>query len=836
MKVRYFFALVVGLLVAFTLSPYVVLSQDSLPSTSPLVDGQKDTDRVLASNATEDGIITFGEYPVGTSISTQYAEQGVLFGGDNPFITTDGANPTSPVLSGSPRFQGAIEGIFVNPSDGETPVIVESFSLDAGYFDSNGSTRIEWFDPDGEKLGQRTNTHFGIQRFDIEGGNIARFRISIIENEPAGYAIDNVSFKPVQSSVLFREKRDGDKDGTWGLGDDEIPGWDHAALNVENVVYESHPGNVTRGTTSTFFSEDGSESVSMSYDNGVQGQHSKETFRHDSTEPGAENSPVIDFEEIPIPQTLADSMLEQIEIQMEAEFQFIDFSLAGLVETLSPEAQKGGDGTFTCVGLIEWAAEQAGHMEGQGFIPNNYESVGFFPLLSPSRLNYFMKNPDASGVGQHFQGIFDPVDFIIIDPLGRKLGYSFDLGEKNEIPRAFYSGNGNLEEFFIPNPVAGTYQIEFTGLGDQVYGAIGSSQHFEEIDEFFAQGEEDSLTFVVELVAGAPGDVNFDGNIDEEDIAALSSALNTFTNDPNDPGDINGDGAIGQSDLELLTELVNLQTAIDISIDIWPFLDKNVVVIGKDHPIPVSILSADTFDASSQVDTTTLTFGRTGDETSLDRCLPYFVDVNKDDLRDFTCIFRSGQASFEIGDTEGILRGQTADGASIAGKDAIQTIPQTGARLFGLRLNGESEVPPVTTNATGTGAFTLNRSETRLSYALNARNLEDITAVHIHCGSVDTNGPVGVTLLSGEPITRRLLLGNITTPDADNSCGWTDLDSVVTAIRSGDAYVNVHTVAHPSGEIRGQLSAVLSSAAASALMEEMELSNHVYLPLIITEE
>src|ERR1700728_3225707 len=38
-----------------------------------------------------DSVITFSEFPVGTQITNQYKPLGILFGGDSPFITTDGA-------------------------------------------------------------------------------------------------------------------------------------------------------------------------------------------------------------------------------------------------------------------------------------------------------------------------------------------------------------------------------------------------------------------------------------------------------------------------------------------------------------------------------------------------------------------------------------------------------------------------------------------------------------------------------------------------------------------------------------------------------------------------
>ncbi|HEX9864354.1 MAG TPA: CHRD domain-containing protein, partial [Acidimicrobiia bacterium] len=42
-------------------------------------------------------------------------------------------------------------------------------------------------------------------------------------------------------------------------------------------------------------------------------------------------------------------------------------------------------------------------------------------------------------------------------------------------------------------------------------------------------------------------------------------------------------------------------------------------------------------------------------------------------------------------------------------------------------------------------------------------------------------------------------------PDEGNQCGWTSLNDVLTAMVTGNAYVNVHTPTYPTGEIRGQV-------------------------------
>ena len=108
----------------------------------------------------------------------------------NTFITTDGANPTSPVLSGSPRFDGPIALLF--------DVDVAGVGFDAGYFDAVGSTGITAFARDGSLLGTVVNTITGIQFLGLVTDNgtaqIAGVFLDLVGSEPAGFAIDNLRF------------------------------------------------------------------------------------------------------------------------------------------------------------------------------------------------------------------------------------------------------------------------------------------------------------------------------------------------------------------------------------------------------------------------------------------------------------------------------------------------------------------------------------------------------------------------------------------------------------------------------------------------------------------
>lgn len=106
------------------------------------------------------------------------------------FITTDGAFPSSPTLSGSPRFNGPIAILFDTDLAG--------VGFDAGYFDAVGSTGITAFARDGSLLGTVVNEGLGIEFLGLVTADgtakIAGVFLDLVGSEPAGFNIDNLRF------------------------------------------------------------------------------------------------------------------------------------------------------------------------------------------------------------------------------------------------------------------------------------------------------------------------------------------------------------------------------------------------------------------------------------------------------------------------------------------------------------------------------------------------------------------------------------------------------------------------------------------------------------------
>ncbi|HKW94370.1 MAG TPA: CHRD domain-containing protein [Methylomirabilota bacterium] len=128
-------------------------------------------------------------------------------------------------------------------------------------------------------------------------------------------------------------------------------------------------------------------------------------------------------------------------------------------------------------------------------------------------------------------------------------------------------------------------------------------------------------------------------------------------------------------------------------------------------------------------------------------------------------------------------------------------------------LDGAAEVPKVNSKATADATFTVSPDGKKIEYTLMVRDLDDVTMAHIHMGKAGKNGPIVVRLypmsgsaklIKGEE-NGQLAKGEITEASLMGPEKGKPLSVLVKAIQDGDAYVNIHTQEHKSGEIRGQV-------------------------------
>jgi hypothetical protein len=156
-----------------------------------------------------------------------------------------------------------------------------------------------------------------------------------------------------------------------------------------------------------------------------------------------------------------------------------------------------------------------------------------------------------------------------------------------------------------------------------------------------------------------------------------------------------------------------------------------------------------------------------------------------------------------------------------------------GAALLGLapsafandsveaRLKGFAEVPSVSSTASGHFKAYVDRKTGAINYELSYKGLQgEVRQAHIHLGQHGVNGGVMVflcqTTVNPDPtglaptcpqagmVTGVLQAANVVGPTAQG-IDPLEFAELLTAIRGGVAYVNVHSSRFPGGEIRGQL-------------------------------
>lgn len=157
---------------------------------------------------------------------------------------------------------------------------------------------------------------------------------------------------------------------------------------------------------------------------------------------------------------------------------------------------------------------------------------------------------------------------------------------------------------------------------------------------------------------------------------------------------------------------------------------------------------------------------------------------------------------------------------------ALAAAAPASAETIHARLIGFNEVPAVSTVAQATFKANIDERAGSVFWELEYDDLQaDALQAHIHFGARHTNGGITVWLCGNPSVTPPVnppagtqpcparsarLNGTFTAANVVGPGGAQQLlagqfDQLLRAIRAGATYVNVHTVASPGGEIRGQI-------------------------------
>jgi hypothetical protein len=108
---------------------------------------------------------------------------------------------------------------------------------------------------------------------------------------------------------------------------------------------------------------------------------------------------------------------------------------------------------------------------------------------------------------------------------------------------------------------------------------------------------------------------------------------------------------------------------------------------------------------------------------------------------------------------------------------------------FVATLDEAQETPPTGVIGTGFGELWLTEPENVVTYDVVTSNLTGASLGHVHSGAVGVAGPVIFTLNG-----------------SGHFCGAATMSAAdVATLKAGGTYFNVHTLAFPGGEIRGQI-------------------------------
>jgi hypothetical protein len=139
-----------------------------------------------------------------------------------------------------------------------------------------------------------------------------------------------------------------------------------------------------------------------------------------------------------------------------------------------------------------------------------------------------------------------------------------------------------------------------------------------------------------------------------------------------------------------------------------------------------------------------------------------------------------------------------------------------GGNRFRANLVGTEEVPAIFTPGIGEFSARVVGGGTEIQFTLSWANLTTPPLfAHVHIGQKGVNGGVSFFFCGGAakpacPLsTSGSITGSIVAADVLGPMAQgiqpVDLAAVLTMMRAGVTYANIHTPVHPAGEIRGQV-------------------------------
>jgi hypothetical protein len=164
-------------------------------------------------------------------------------------------------------------------------------------------------------------------------------------------------------------------------------------------------------------------------------------------------------------------------------------------------------------------------------------------------------------------------------------------------------------------------------------------------------------------------------------------------------------------------------------------------------------------------------------------------------------------------------------GFAVAALLAVLVVPRLAAAdEIRAHLIGYNEVPAINTDGNATFKIKVAPDRQSFDWELSFAGLTSVTQAHIHFGQPGVNGAIVIWLCANNPpittapagtkacnqgsqtITGTATAANVVSVPAQGiTADANGFEAILDAIHAGVAYANVHTSAHPGGEIRGPL-------------------------------